>query len=681
MTAERKPNNLIAEKSPYLLQHAYNPVRWSAWNEESLQRAKDEEKPIFLSIGYSTCHWCHVMEKESFENNEIAAIINKNFVPIKVDREERPDLDDIYMKSVMAMTGQGGWPLSVFLTPDLKPFYGGTYFPPTPRHGLPAFPEVLEFVTDLWKNKREVVLENSEGLVKHVQEQYQLKGTGSLSKALLDGCYGELLTVQDEQYGGFSGAPKFPLPNYIEFLLRYYVRSKKEPALRSVKKTLGSMAAGGIHDHVGGGFHRYSTDRFWLVPHFEKMLYDNALLARVYTETYQLTKDETMLETAKDTLDWILNEMTGKEGGFYSAQDADTSEGEGYYYTWTRAEIETVLGREDTPTFDELFGVTVNGNFEGGRSILHIDGSIAKAASKLSLDPAKVGKLVAEAKTKLLSARHERNRPAIDDKVLTCWNGLAISAFALAYDVVGEERYLEAATRSASFILNNMVLDGKLFRRYRDGDVAIGGTIEDYSFFIAALLDLYEATFDLAWIKAAASLCDKMLTLFWDREGGGFFMNSSPDALARIKEGYDGPTPSGNSVAAMSLLRLAAFTGAGRYREKAEETMKVFVESMETTPFANTYMLCALDFWLGSKEIVLAGSKSDGGFLEMLGEIRKNFLPNKVVALSDGTGSELSSLTEGKVSMNGRPTAYVCENFACKSPVTDAEALRAQLGS
>jgi uncharacterized protein len=681
LSEKRKANHLINEKSPYLLEHAYNPVDWYPWGDEAFQKARTEEKPIFLSIGYSTCHWCHVLARESFENEKIAALMNEKFVSIKVDREERPDLDDIYMKSVMAMTGQGGWPLSVFLTPDLKPFYGGTYFPPTSRHGLPAFPEVLQFVSDLWKNKREVVLENSEGLVRHVQEQYQLQGKGTLSKALLDGCYAELLSNQDEQYGGFSRSPKFPLPNYLEFLLRYYARTKKDPALRAVKKTLDSMAAGGIHDHVGGGFHRYSTDRYWLVPHFEKMLYDNALLARVYLEAYQLSGDESTLGIARDTLDWILDEMTGKEGGFYSAQDADTSDGEGYYYTWTPAEIEAVLTKEDALIFDELFGVTAEGNFEGGRSILHTNEAVDKAASKIGLDPARVDKTIEEAKIRLLSARRKRNRPAIDDKVLTSWNGLAISAFALAYGVAGDERYLNAATKSARFLLDNLLVDGKLFRRYRDGDVAIDGTVEDYSFFVAALLDLYEATFDPAWLKASVSLSDKMVALFWDGEGSGFFMNSSPEGLARIKEGYDGPTPSGNAVAAMSLLRLAEFTGVQRYREKAEETMKVFAGSMELSPSASTYMLCALDFWLGSKEIVLAGTTSDEGFREMLGEIRRGFLPNKVVALSDGKTAELASLTEGKVSINGQPTAYICENFACKSPVTDVGALRKQLGS
>jgi hypothetical protein len=602
-------------------------------------------------------------------------------VAIKVDREERPDLDEVYMKAVMAMTGQSGWPLSVFLTPDLKPFYGGTYFPPTQRQGMAGFPDVLNLVADIWKNKREEVIENSEEFVKYVQQLYVTKGNGALSRDPLNGAYAELITGMDEQYGGFSVAPKFPLPNCLEFLLRYYARTKKEPALRAVKKTLDSMASGGIHDQLGGGFHRYSTDRYWLVPHFEKMLYDNALLARVYLEAFQVTGEPSLLSTAKDTLEWILSEMTGEEGGFYSAQDADTADGEGYYYTWTPAKVREAIGKEDAAAFNDLFGVTPEGNFEGGRSILHLSGDMNKVSSRLARDPSEVRTMIEKARTKLLGVRRRRARPAVDDKVLTSWNGLTISAFAYAYCVMGDQRYLQACTKSAGFLLRRLLVDGRLFRRYRDGDVAIEGTLEDYSFFGAALLDLYETTFDPAWLKEAITLSEKMIELFWDENGGGFFMNSSQQTIARIKDSYDGPTPSGNSVAVMSMLRLSELTGRVDFREKAEKAMIAFGDSMDSTPSSHTAMLSALDFWFGSREIVLTGPVGDRAFGEMLAEIRKRFLPNKVLALADGKAAELAPLTEGKVSLGGKPTAYICENFACKSPVTQVADLARQLDS
>jgi uncharacterized protein YyaL (SSP411 family) len=678
MSDKRKPNRLIKEKSPYLLQYAHNPVDWYPWGDEAFQKAKAEGKPIFLSIGYSTCHWCHIQSAESFENEEIAALMNEKFVSIKVDREERPDLDEVYMKAVMALTGQGGWPLSVFLTPDLRPFYGGTYFPPAPRQGMAGFPDVLNFVSDLWKNRREEVVENSEELVKHVQQLYITSVNGTLSRDLLNGAYAELITGQDERYGGFSLEPKFPLPNSLAFLLRYYSRTKKEPALRAVRRTLDSMASGGIHDQLGGGFHRYSTDRYWLVPHFEKMLYDNALLARVYLEAYQVTGEPTFLGTAKDTLDWILSEMTDEEGGFYSAQDADTADGEGYY-TWTSAEVEEAIGKEDAAAFDDLFGVTPEGNFEGRRSILHLSGSLQKVSSRFARDPSELQTTIDTAKVKLLDVRRRRARPAVDDKVLTSWNGLTISALAYAYGVVGDQRYLSAGTRSADFLLGSLVVEGKLFRRYRGGDVAIEGTLEDYSFLMAALLDLYEATFDSAWLREAITLSEKMMALFWDENGGGFFMNSSQQIIARIKDSYDGPTPSGNSVAVMSLLRLSELTGRVDFREKAEKTMIAFAGAMESAPSSHTAMLSALDFWFGSREIVLTGPAGDKVFGEMLEVIRKRFLPNKVLALADGKVAELAALTEGKASLGGGPTVYICENFACKSPVTQVADLSRQL--
>ncbi len=682
-----KPNRLIKEKSPYLLEHAYNPVDWFPWGDEAFAKAKSEQKPIFLSIGYSTCHWCHVFARESFEDEKTASILNEKFVPIKVDREERPDLDEVYMKAVNALTGQGGWPLSVFLTPELKPFYGGTYFPPVPRHGLPAFPDVLNFVAETWKTRRQEVVQSSEELTKAVRDGYERKGEGALSKLLLDNAYAVVLDAHDSQFGGFGRPPKFPLPSYLGFLLRYHARTGRSSALNPVLKTLDSMEDGGIHDHLAGGFHRYSTDRYWLVPHFEKMLYDNALLARVYSDAYRATRLKRYAATARDTLDWIIDEMTSPEGGFFSAQNADTPEGEGYYYTWTPSEVSQILGERDGTAFCEYFGVSPGGNFEGGRSILSVNTNAERVSSKLGLTAEEVEKALDRGRKALLKARRERNRPSVDDKVLSSWNGLAISAFACAYQALQEERYLSAAKRSADFVLATLVKKGarpSLYRRYRDGEVAIEGNLEDYSFMIAGLLDLYEASFEERWMSAAVTLADEMMVLFWDPKGG-FLLKPPGGELVAIKEGYDGPTPSGNSVAAFDLLRLAEFTGRREFRDRAETTLKLFADVMESTPTGHLEMLAAVDFMFGSKEIVVATAGMDASeegtdeLRAMIREIQTRYLPTKVFALADRGNPLMAQLTEGKASLRGAPTVYVCESFACKAPVTGLAALRGQL--
>jgi uncharacterized protein len=681
VSEKRKPNRLANEKSPYLLEHAFNPVDWHAWGDEAFREAKAGDKPIFLSIGYSTCHWCHVMAHESFEDVKTAAILNEKFVPIKVDREERPDLDEVYMKAVVTLTGHGGWPLSVFLTPDLKPFYGGTYFPPVPRHGLPGFPEVLNFIADTWKNKRQEVVQSSEEITKAIRDGYVLKGEGTLTKALLDNAYAVVVSAHDSQFGGFGRPPKFPLPSYLGFLLRYHARTGRTSALNPVMKTLDSMADGGIHDHLAGGFHRYSTDRYWLVPHFEKMLYDNALLARAYADAYRVTRMGRYAAPARDTLAWILEEMTSPEGGFFSAQDADTVEGEGYYYTWTPAEVSQLLGKEGGAIFCEYYGVSPDGNFEGGRSILNVTTTPEKTAAKLGLTAEQVEKAIAAGQTALLKARRERNRPRVDDKILASWNGLAISAFACAYQALQDALYLSAATRSADFILTKLVKKGTspmLYRRYRDGDVAIQGNLEDYSFLIAGLLDLYEASFDKRWMSASIMLAEEMVGLFWDAEGGGFFLKPPGGEIVAIKEGYDGPTPSGNSVAALDLLRLAEFTGNQGFREMAETTLKLFADAMESMPTGYLEMLAAVDFHFGSKEIVIASGWGPDELNAMVREIQTRYLPTKVLALADGDPAT-ALLTEGKASIKGMPTVYVCESFACKAPVTDVAGLRRQL--
>jgi uncharacterized protein len=607
--------------------------------------------------------------------------MNEKFVPIKVDREERPDLDDIYMKAVTTLTGQGGWPLSVFLTPDLKPFYGGTYFPPVPRHGLPGFPEVLNFIADTWQKKRQEVVQSSEEITKAISDGYVLKGGGTLSKLLLDNAYAVVVSAHDSQFGGFGRPPKFPLPSYLSFLLRYHARTGRSSSLNPVMKTLDAMADGGIHDHLAGGFHRYSTDRYWLVPHFEKMLYDNALLARVYADAYRVTRMERYAVTARDTLDWILEEMTSPEGGFFSAQDADTIEGEGYYYTWTPAEVSGILGKQDGAVFYDYYGVSPEGNFEGGRSILNVTSSAEKTAAKLGLTAEQVEKALGRGQIALLKARRERNRPRVDDKILASWNGLAISAFACAYQALQDHRYLLAATRSADFILTKLVKKGTspmLYRRYRDGDVAIEGNLEDYSFLIGGLLDLYEASFDKKWMSASIMLAEEMVGLFWDADRGGFFLKPPGGEIVAIKEGYDGPTPSGNSVAALDLLRLAEFTGNQDFREMAETTLKLFADAMESMPTGYLEMLAAVDFSFGSKEIVVAGGWGPDELNAMVKEIQTRYLPTKVLALADGDPA-MAPLIEGKASIKGMPTVYVCENFACKAPVTDIAALRRQL--
>ncbi len=681
MSVKRKPNRLANEKSPYLLEHAFNLVDWYPWGDEAFSKAKAENKPIFLSIGYSTCHWCHVFAAESFEDEKTAAVLNEKFVPIKVDREERPDLDEVYMKAVTTLTGHGGWPLSVFLTPDLKPFYGGTYFPPVPRHGLPGFTEVLNFIADTWKSKRQEVVQSSEEITKTISDGYVLKGEGTLSKALLDNAYAVVLSAHDQQFGGFGRPPKFPLPSYLGFLLRYNARTGRGSALNPVMKTLDAMAAGGIHDHLAGGFHRYSTDRYWLVPHFEKMLYDNALLARAYAAAYRATRMRRSGAPARDCLAWIMEEMTSPEGGFFSAQDADTPEGEGFYYTWTPDEVSRILGKEDGAVFCEYYGVSPEGNFEGGRSILSVTSSVEKAAAKLGLTVEGVEESLERGRKALLKARRGRNRPRVDDKILASWNGLAISGFACAFQALQDERYLSAATRSADFILTRLVRKGTspmLRRRYRDGDVAIEGNLEDYSFLVAGLLDLYEASFDKKWMSAAIVLAEEMVGLFWDADAGGFFLKPPGGEIVAIKEGYDGPTPSGNSVAALDLLRLAEFTGNQDFREMAETTLKLFAEPMESMPTGYLEMLGAVDFYFGSKELVIASGWRPDELRAMVREIQTRYLPTKVLALADGDPA-MARLTEGKASIKGMPTAYVCENFACKAPVTDVDALKLQL--
>jgi len=666
-----KVNRLSKEKSPYLLEHASNPVDWWPWGKEAFTKARNDNKPIFLSIGYSTCHWCHQFKKESFEDPKTAAFINKNFIPIKVDREERPEVDAYYMAAVQAMTGGGGWPLSVFLTPDLKPFYGGTYFPPTPRYGMPSFMQVLEYVSNLWKEERDEVMSNTQQVLKAITPISSKEKT-ELGKEALDEGYSTLVSSFDEEHGGFGRAPKFPLPGNLGFLLRYHRRTGKELALTVVLKTLDEMMAGGIRDHVGGGFHRYSTDRVWLVPHFEKMLYDNAQLARVYAEAYQITRKEEYAEVARETLHWIRSEMKDGGGGFYSAQDADTVEGEGTYYTWTPEEVEKAAGKTAGAAFCRLYGVTKTGNLDG-RTILHLESGFSPTAAEKAS--------VVRARDALYRERVLRPMPATDNKVLTSWNGLAISAFAFASLVLEEPEFAEDAAGAARFVLEKMSAEGRLLRRYAGGEAALEGTLEDYAFFVQGLLDLFEATSETRWLEEASRLTKVMLEGYEDSKGGGFYLTISAEP-SRLKEGYDGPTPSGNSVAVLNLIRLSELTGDTGFRETAERTIKVFTGEIQMQPSGHAVMLEGLDLTLnGSREIVISAPTIKAAE-EMKAEVYRTFIPDKVVLVATPKSyaglSKMSTLLEGREPQS-KARAFVCQNFVCRLPADSIEELRSQL--
>ena len=678
-------NRLINETSPYLLQHADNPVDWYPWGEEALARAKEEDRPIMLSIGYSACHWCHVMEHESFENPSIAQVMNENFISIKVDREERPDLDSIYMQAVVASTGRGGWPMTVFLTPDGKPFYSGTYFPPEDRHGMPGFPRVLAAVAEAYRTRRQEIDSAGERLVQRLQrETTALQGQEPLTEETLSQAYSGLTAGYDPEYGGLGQAPKFPQPTAFEYLLRYHARTGDQQALEMVEHTLGTMTRGGIYDQLGGGFHRYSTDAIWLVPHFEKMLYDNALLSRLYIHAYQATGDADYRRIAQETLDYVLREMTDPKGGFYSTQDADSEGVEGKYFVWRPQEITDVLGKEQGKLVSRYFGVTEEGNFEDA-NILHVPQEPAAVATQLDLGEEQLLSTIQEAKPRLLEVRQHRVAPARDEKVLTAWNGLMLRSFAEAAVVFHRDDYREAATANASFLLDTLRQGGRLLRTYKEGEAKLKGYLEDYAFLIDGLLALYETTFDHRWLQEARSLTEGMVELFWD-EGKGIFFDTGKDheqLIFRPREVSDNATPSGGSVAADVLLRLAVLTGESDYGRRAAATLRPVAELMSRYPMGFGHWLCALDFYLATpKEITVVGPRSDAATQELLNTVYGRYLPNKVVAGLESDGSadgDTIPLLEGKKMVGGRPTAYVCEHYLCQAPVTEAGPLAEQL--
>ena len=680
MQEQKKANRLINETSPYLLQHAYNPVDWYAWNDEAFAKAKAENKPILLSIGYSACHWCHVMEHESFEDEETARIMNENFVCIKVDREERPDVDQIYMNYIQLTTGHGGWPLNVFLTPDKIPFFGGTYFPPVNRYNMPSFRQVLLSVAEAYRHRQEELLQSATEILGELRRVGLLEsGGGNLSLAQLDAAFLSFTRTFDRTNGGFGGAPKFPPAMALEFLLRYFYRTKDENVLAMVEKTCRKMGNGGMYDQLGGGFHRYSVDAVWLVPHFEKMLYDNAQLAAVYLHVYQATGDEFYKRIAVETLEYVRREMLDQNGGFYSAQDADSEGVEGKFFVWTLDEIEGVLGAEDARLFGYHYDVSEQGNFEE-RNILNVRQSIEESAAQLKVSPEKLGEVLERGKRKLFAEREKRIKPLRDEKILTAWNGLMLAAFAEAAVILQSDDYLEIAKRNADFILGNLQKDGLLLRIYKDGQAKLNAYLEDYANFADGLIQLFQVSGEARYLKEAKRLADTMIAEFWDEEEGGFYFtgNSHEELIVRSKDFYDNATPSGNSAAADVLLKFSKITGNEDYERYAATVLRIVAPQIRRFPQAFGRVLSASEFYLNPvKEIVVIGERGN----ELEREIWKEFMPNKVVVLSNENKreAELISLLENRGMIDGKPTAYVCENFTCQQPVTSIEALRRQI--
>jgi len=679
------PNRLANETSPYLLQHRNNPVDWYPWGDEAFAAAKKLDRPIFLSVGYSACHWCHVMEHESFEDDEIAKKLNDNFISIKVDREERPDLDQIYMNAVQALTGRGGWPMSVFLTHDRRPFYGGTYWPPRARPGMPGFDNVLEAVLGAWKNNRDGVADQAEQLTDHLKQAgaaaAQAAG-GELQPTLFTAAEAALSRSFDRTHGGFGGAPKFPHPMDLRVLLRIGRRTGRPEPLEMAALTLDKMAGGGMYDQLGGGFHRYSVDARWLVPHFEKMLYDNAQLAVCYVEAYQATGHDRYAAVVRESLDYVLREMTGADGGFYSTQDADSEGEEGKFYVWTPGEVAEILGPDDAKTFCYCYDVSDMGNFEG-HNILNLPKTIEQCAAVLKLPVDDLRNSLAIARKKLFDVRSRRVWPALDDKILVSWNGLMIDAMASAAGVLNEPRYLRAAQQAADFILTKLRRDdGRLLHAYRQGQAKFDAYLDDYACLMNALVSLYEADFNARWIDEAVRLADVMLARFVDAAAGGFFYTADDheQLIARNKDVYDNATPSGTGMALTALVRLGKLTGSAQYLATAEKTFRSLTEVFDKAPSAVGQSLLAFDLFLGPTQELVAAAKDIADRDEVLAEVRRRFWPNKVVAALPGKGESphLSSVLAGKRPLDDQPTLFVCENFSCRRPASGSEAVAAE---
>ena len=690
-------NGLINEKSPYLLQHAYNPVHWLPWGEKALTLAKERDKPIFLSIGYSTCHWCHVMAHESFENQMVADFLNEHFICIKVDREERPDLDQLYMAATQAMTGSGGWPMSVFLQPDLKPFYAGTYFPPQSRQGQPGFLDLLQTINQIWTTEREKITESAETITTTLIEQNNSKAQkNDVSTYCIDEGFNQAARSYDPDFGGIGKAPKFPRPTMYQQLLRYYYRNNNIQAKEMVLYSLAEMATGGMYDILGGGFHRYSVDAQWRIPHFEKMLYDQAGLAVLYSEAFQVSGDPFYLHITEEILEYVLRDMTDKEGGFYSAEDADSTakddrkiHSEGLFYIWHYDEITMVL-QDDAPVFNYVYGVKVGGNALHDplgefhyKNIFFMEYSFEQAANKFNISEKEVQAICEKGKETLFKIREQRPRPHLDDKIITAWNGLMISAFSKGFQVTQKEKYLASAKKCAAFIMDKLMQDQfVLLRRYRDGEAKFTGQLEDYAFFIQGLLDLYEASFEIKWLQLASDLQEKQHSLFTDTRGGFFDTNGEDKSvLLRLKDDYDGAEPSGNSVSAINLLRLAQLTNNENYKKRASDLFSVFAEGLNRSPLGRPYLVAAYDFSQSKPmQIIIVGDPQKKDTKELLAVINRTYLPNTITIIANKESRlffepKMASF-EYLVQIDHKSTAYVCQNYTCKKPVTNSRDLQ-----
>ena len=687
-------NRLIFEKSPYLLQHAANPVDWYPWSEEAFQQAADADKPVFLSIGYATCHWCHVMEKESFEDHQVAEMINQTFIPIKVDREERPDIDQIYMTVCQSVTGTGGWPLTVLLTPDRKPFFAGTYFPKVSRFGRTGMLDLIPKVAELWEGNREELLVSAEQITEHLRLSGGSEG-GKLSRIVLDKAVDNLRARYDAVQGGFGTAPKFPSPHNLIFLLRSWSINRNPELLGMVEHTLKKMRLGGIYDQIGYGFHRYSTDAAWRLPHFEKMLYDQAMQVMAYTEAYQATGKGEYADTAREVLSYVLRDMRSPEGGFYSAEDADSEGEEGLFYTWMLDEFHEILGDEGGELFSSIFNFSQEGNFLDeasreltGRNLLYLSQPLIRVAEDLGIEVDELRILWDKSRQLLFQIREERVHPLKDDKILTDWNGLMIAAFAKAGSVLEEPSYIQAAKEAADFILDTLrEEDGSLLKRYRDGEAALPAHLDDYAFLVWGLIEIYQADFDPNYLRFALEINQRMIDLFWDDQRGGFYFSSGgrEDLIHRMKDLYDGALPSGNSIAAMNLIRLGRLVLNPEFEDMVQRIGDSFASQIEQVPLGYTQYLSALHFAIGpSYEVVIAGDPEQESTQMMLNKLRKSYFPHQVVLLrpdqADDWLIENIPALDAQVQINGQATAYVCQNYQCSAPTTDPEKMVELLG-
>jgi len=684
-------NRLAYEKSPYLLQHASNPVDWYPWSEEAFESARSQNKPIFLSIGYSTCHWCHVMAHESFEDSTIANLMNGAFVSIKVDREERPDIDMLYMTVCQMMTGSGGWPLTIIMTPDKKPFFAGTYIPRETRFGRQGMLDLIPLIKQIWSTRKDEALSSASRVTAALMEATKLAPGEELGESVLRLAYEQLSDRFDEEHGGIGGAPKFPTVQNLLFLFRYWKRTKDGKALDMVEKTLQAMRQGGIYDHIGFGFHRYSTDRQWLVPHFEKMLYDQAMLAMAYTEACQVTRKEEYAQTAHEIFAYVLRDMIAPKGGFYSAEDADSEGEEGKFYLWTNDEIKEILNPDEADLFIRVFNITESGNFtdeivgrKNGRNIPHRPRRLEEIASELNMPVLELQECLELIRQKLFVYRDKRVHPHKDDKILTDWNGLFVAALAKGARVFDEPRYASAAKRAVSFILDNMLTsEGRLLHRYRDGEAALPANLDDYTFLIHGMLELYETTFEVDYLKKALRLNEYLFRHFWDEKNGGFYFtgDDGEPLLIRQKEIYDGAIPSGNSIAMLNLLRLGRMTANSNLEQKAASIGRAFFENVRQSPSAYAQLMIAVDFAVGpSYEVVISGDSQAEDTKEMLRAIGRTFIPNKVVIFLpiEPDFSEIKGIvpfTAHLTTIDNKATAYVCTNYNCKLPTTNIDAM------